>query len=58
VSALPTDREIVLGQLKVDDRANEISFLNRSTEWEEFSSIGIVKSTVTRDQKVTLENRY
>jgi predicted transposase YbfD/YdcC len=37
---------------------NDVSFLNRSTEWAGFSSIGMVESIVTRDQKVTLEKRY
>lgn len=37
---------------------NDVAFLNRSDEWSKFSSIGLVESIVTRDNKVTIEKRY
>lgn len=39
-------------------KINDVEFLNRSTEWEGFSAIGLVESIVTRDGKVSVEKRY
>lgn len=37
---------------------DNVDFLNRSTEWEGFTSIAMVESIVNRDNNVTIEKRY
>lgn len=39
-------------------KINDVEFLNRSSDWKGFRSIGLVEAIVTRNGKVSVERRY